>query len=108
MTSNSKLGWPAQNPPLDFAARTVTAILRDRNERHERRGGGHWLLVAAAAAVTMAGGALAWTALPRAGKPPAVSGPMAPAPRPVDEAPRAVPAAADPPKEPPRNLDVQI
>ena len=35
MTSNPKLGWPVQNPSPDFAARTVTAILRDRDERRE-------------------------------------------------------------------------
>jgi len=101
MTSNPKLGWSAQSPPPDFAARTVTAILRDRNGRHERRGGGRWLLIAAAVAITMAGGALAFTALPRAGWRPALTASNAPPPRPVDEAPRAVQATADPPKEPP-------
>ena len=101
MTSNSKPCWSAQNPPPDFAARTVTAILRDRSGRHERRRGGRWLLIAAATAMTMAGGALAFTALPRAGRLPAVTGPNAPQ-RLVDEAPPAVQATTDPPKEPAR------
>ena len=101
MRSNPKLGWPAQNPPPDFVAQTVTAILRDRSEPRERRAGGFWLLIAAAAVVTMAGGAFAWTALPRTEKAPVVSGPTTP-PRPVDRAPHAFPATADPPKEPPQ------
>jgi hypothetical protein len=102
MTSNPKLDWSAQNPPPDFAARTVTAILRDRSVHHERRGGGRWLLIAAAAAMTIAGGALAFTALPRAERLPAVTDPNAPPPGRVHEALPAVQATADPPKGPAR------
>ena len=72
MTSNSWRSWPDQTPSADFAERTVARILRDREERRPKRGARRWMTFAAAAAVLMAGGAWAWTSLPRPMKPPAV------------------------------------
>lgn len=65
MNSNPWLGWRAQTPSSHFAARTVASILRDQNERRTKGGAHRWLGVAAAAMVLIAGGAWAWTALPR-------------------------------------------
>ena len=110
MTSNPWRGWGAQTPSPDFAARAVAQILRDKNERPNvlalsavsrtsrlTSGARRWVTFAAAAVVLMAGGAWAWTALPRALQPPPA------APRPVaamPPAPPRVPATTIKPPDP--------
>ena len=82
MTSHPWRSWRAQTPSADFAGRTVERILRDRDEHHVGRalpngvrasqkvtaGARRWVTLTAAAALLIAGGAWAWTTLPRGAK----------------------------------------
>ena len=102
MTSNPWRGWNAQPPPADFAAQTVGRILRDRHERRKKGTARRWVTLAAAATVLMAGGAWAWTALPRETRPlpvVPVDAPAKPSPpsqgwRPANKVPDPIPEPA--------------
>ncbi|HEX3770908.1 MAG TPA: hypothetical protein VHV30_08600 [Polyangiaceae bacterium] len=51
--------WPAQEPPADFASRTVAAVLADRAEARAKRPARRRLVVACAMAAVMVAG-VAW------------------------------------------------
>jgi len=53
--------WPAQEPPDDFADRTVAAMLR--TDRAPRRMGGRWFIPLAAAAIFV--GSASWAMIAR-------------------------------------------
>jgi hypothetical protein len=101
--------WTAQEPPRDFAERTVEAMLADAQEPRRRTLGKHWFggLLLAAALV----GTTAWATLGRQsqaeGPPAAVQrtnlrAPAAPtAPPPRQAAPAAEPEPAPPPPSSP-------
>jgi hypothetical protein len=63
--------WPAQNPPTDFASRTVAAALCDRADNRRGARPRRRLGVLAIATILVAGGAWASVALPKAFRPPA-------------------------------------
>jgi hypothetical protein len=94
--------WRAQEPPPDFAERTVRRFLR------QRRGGGwalrRWVALGAIAATTVAGAAWGYSAFRT--RPPVVHAPPAldpPAPQPPRSMTVAAPPPppADPPSPPP-------
>ena len=95
--------WPIAEPPADFASRTVTAVLRDR-QRRRRVATRRWAAVMAAATLLFAGvawGFTAWTkrAEPVAPAPPAASA-APPPPAPVHASPPPTPEP-EPTVEPP-------
>jgi hypothetical protein len=59
MTPRPPRAWPAQEPSVDFADRTVGAILRDRASRSERERRRRWVGALVIAAVFVTGGAWA-------------------------------------------------
>jgi hypothetical protein len=65
MTPNVTRAWRAQSPRLDFAERTVAAIVRDRIESRRRARPRRWMSALAVASVLVVVGALAWAALSR-------------------------------------------
>jgi hypothetical protein len=100
MTPNVYRTWHAQSPRLDFAERTVAAMMRDRIESRRGTRPHRWMTAFAVACVLVVVGALAWAALPRtATKAPAAADVAAAPP----EVPRTIPplwrapAAAEPP-----------
>lgn len=95
--------WPAQEPPADFADRTVAAMLRVN--RPARRMGSRWFIPLAAAALLVGSASWAMIAMQPAPvvEPTPVVDPVpevAPAP-PPPPAPVAVPAPPEPEVEPP-------
>jgi hypothetical protein len=106
MTTHPLPSWRPQSPSPDFAARAVAAILRDRNLHREKRRPHRGVPIVATAALLLAGGAWAWTALPRDAKPPLhaegrPAAPTSPETREVHAAASTLDPAPEVPRKPP-------